>query len=121
MSVLFLTENGAALQVFGVKAFRDVTEGVLDLARYLGELVRRDPAWELLAPVQLNAVCFRIKNGPDTRNRSVLSKLVGEGTALLGPVQILGKLGLRACVTNYRTTRADIDLVWRRLQQLEAM
>ena len=110
----------SALQVFGVKAFRDVTENMLDLARYLGELIQGDPEWELLAPVHLNAVCFRIKNSDDARNRSVLSKVVDEGTALLGPVQIRGKLGLRACVTNYRTTKEDIDLVWGRLEQLAA-
>ena len=88
---------------------------------YMGELIEGNSTWELMAPVHLNAVCFRIKNSDDARNRSVLSKLVDEGTALLGPVQIRGKLGLRACVTNYRTTKADIDLVWGRLEQLAAM
>lgn len=110
-----------ALQVFGVKAFRDVMEETLDLARYLEKLIQRDPGWELLAPVHLNAVCFRIRDSDDARNQSVLSKLVDEGAALLGPVRIRGKMGLRACVTNYRTTKADIDLIWGRLKHLAAM
>jgi aromatic-L-amino-acid/L-tryptophan decarboxylase len=38
--------------------------------------------------------------------------------ALLGPVQLGGRSGIRACVTNYRTTPADVELVADRLSEL---
>ena len=50
----------------------------------------------------------------------MLASLTDEGTALLGPVTIDGRTGIRACVTNYRTTQADIDLVIDRLLRLSA-
>ncbi len=110
-----------ALEVFGVKAFRETTEQMLDAARYMEERILREKrAFELLAPVSLNAVCFRFRNLDDAENQRVLTELVEEGTALLGPVFINGRWGIRACMTNYRTTRADLDLVVQRLLQLGA-
>ncbi len=110
-----------ALQVFGVRVFRETTERMLDAARYLEEIILREKSpFELLAPVSLNAVCFRFRNLDDAKNQRVLTELVEEGTALLGPVFIHGRLGIRACMTNYRTTREDLDLVAQRLLQLGA-
>jgi len=75
--------------------------------------VMAESALELLAPVQLTAVCFRLKDGASSQ--TVITRLVGEGTALLGPVHINGRDGIRACITNHRTTKSDIDLVMDRV------
>lgn len=107
-----------ALQAFGVRAFVDAVEHMLDLARYLADRLLAAPGWELLAPVTLNAVCFRLRDGDEARNQKILAQLVDEGTALLGPVRIQDRYGLRACITNYRTQREDIDLIVDRLQHL---
>jgi aromatic-L-amino-acid decarboxylase len=111
-----------ALRVFGVNAFTGATEHMLDIARYLEDKIKQaERSFELLAPVNLNAVCFRFRNIDDAGNQRILSRMVEEGTALLGPVLINGRLGIRICVTNYRTTKEDIDLVVDRLLQLGAM
>jgi aromatic-L-amino-acid/L-tryptophan decarboxylase len=47
--------------------------------------------------------------------RSRITALTAEGTALLGPVSLNGQAGLRACVTNYRTTKHDLERVVERL------
>lgn len=108
-----------ALEVFGVKAFVEAIEHTLEIARYFGaKVIECGDELELLAPVTLSAVCFRLKKLDDDDNRRVLATLVDEGTALLGPVSLNGRIGLRACITNYRTTRADIDLIVDRLLQL---
>jgi aromatic-L-amino-acid decarboxylase len=107
-----------SLQALGLQAFRSAIGHTLELAQYLAERIQQDDAFELLAPVRLSAVCLRLKNRTDAENQAVLSKLVGEGTALLGPVQIRGRFGLRVCIANYRTQRADIDLVLDRLRSL---
>lgn len=107
-----------ALQAFGVDAFVQAADHMLDMAGYLEARLRVQASFELLAPVRLSAVCFRLRDRDDEANRTLLARLAGEGTALLGPVSINGRMGLRACVTNYRTTREDIDLVIERLAQL---
>ena len=107
-----------SLQAFGVNAFVSAIDNTLELAEYMAERIRQDDALELLAPVRLTAVCLRLKDRSDAENQAVLRALVDEGTALLGPVQIGGRFGLRACIANYRTQRSDIDLVLDRIRRL---
>ncbi len=107
-----------ALQVFGLDAFTGAIDHTLELAQYMAERIQQDPLLELLAPVRLTAVCLRLKDRSDADNKMILDKLVAEGTALLGPVQIRGQFGLRACIANYRTQRGDIDLVVERIRRL---
>ncbi|HEX4595047.1 MAG TPA: pyridoxal-dependent decarboxylase [Bryobacteraceae bacterium] len=109
-----------SLQALGVKAFVSAIDQTLDLAEYMAEQIHKDDTMELLAPVRLTAVCFRLKDRTDAENQTVLRKLVEEGTALLGPVEIGGRSGLRACIANYRTQRDDIDLVLDRIRLLAA-
>jgi len=109
-----------ALQVFGLNAFTAAIEHMLDIARYMGERIQAQPAFELMTPVTLSAVCFRIRNGSEAENQRILTGLIDEGTALLGPVRLVGRFGMRACITNYRTTREDIDLILDRLKALTA-
>jgi aromatic-L-amino-acid decarboxylase len=105
-----------ALRLFGIAAFRAAHDRMLDLAQHMATRIAAEPRIELLAPVNLTAVCFRFRDG--TGSRTVLRKLAEEGTALLGPVLIDGQPGLRACIANFRTSRSDIDLVIDRLLAL---
>ncbi len=107
-----------SLQVFGIQAFRSAASRLLELTRYMAERITAEPSLELLAPVELSAVCFAFQNGAS--NRAVLSDLIDEGTAILGPVHINGRDGIRACIANFRTSEKDIDLVLNRLVQLGA-
>src|SRR3989442_15255930 len=56
-----------SLQVFGIRAFRIAADRMLELSRYMAARVTAEPALELLAPVQLTAVCFRFKNGASSQ------------------------------------------------------
>jgi len=100
-----------ALQAFGVEAFVCAANRMLDLAQYMAERIVANPAFELLAPVNLSAICFRLRSLSDAGNRAALDALVASGVALLGPVQIADRFGLRACITNYRTAEKDIDTI----------
>jgi aromatic-L-amino-acid/L-tryptophan decarboxylase len=102
----------AALQLFGTRAFVEAIEHTLTLAKYWGEKIKAEPSMELLAPVNLTAVCFRFKNLDVNGHKRLLAKLVDDGIALLGPVSLNGKPGIRACITNYRTEKNDIDQIF---------
>jgi aromatic-L-amino-acid decarboxylase len=99
----------SALRTFGVAAFRQTIDHMLALARHLEGRIEREPALELLAPVTLTAVCFTVKDVGDAGNQDILRRLAESGVALLGPVRIRERVGLRACITNHRTTKDDID------------
>ncbi|SDM29387.1 pyridoxal phosphate-dependent decarboxylase family protein [Allokutzneria albata] len=105
----------SALRTFGVAAFRDAVDHMLDLAQYMADLIGAEGQLELMAPVSLTAVCFRIKH---VEPAAALATLAEEGTALLGPARLGGRDGMRACITNYRTTRDDIEQIVARLTDM---
>jgi aromatic-L-amino-acid decarboxylase len=100
-----------ALQTFGVDAFKSAIDHTLDLAGYMAELVEAQPDLALIAPVPLTAVCFQIKDASVADHAAVLAQLNDEGTTFLNPIRLDGRHGLRACVSNFRTTRSDIELI----------
>jgi aromatic-L-amino-acid/L-tryptophan decarboxylase len=111
----------SALQMFGVEAFRSAIDHTLELAQYMARLIEAEPDLELMAPVPLTAVCFQIKNASQADHAAALAQLNEQGTALLNPVRLDGRHGLRACLSNFRTTRPDIDLTVARVAQIAAV
>jgi aromatic-L-amino-acid/L-tryptophan decarboxylase len=105
-----------ALRALGTREFVAAADRALELARYMAERVRASGAFELMAPVELSCVCLRLRALDDEGNRAALARLNAEGTALLGPVRLRGRAGIRCCIANYRTRREDIDLVLARLE-----
>ena len=78
----------------------------------LAELINAEPSLELLAPVELSAVCFRWTNGDvdklNERNEAILRDVNQAGRVWLSNASIRGSVGLRACITNHRTTEHDL-------------
>ncbi|WP_051166597.1 pyridoxal phosphate-dependent decarboxylase family protein [Amycolatopsis orientalis] len=108
----------SALQAFGVDAFRDATRRTLRLAQHLGRGIEAVPGLTLLAPVTLTAVCFVVDGASEAEQTALIKAFAEENTALLGPVVINGKHGIRACITNHRTTIDDIELILTRLREV---
>jgi aromatic-L-amino-acid decarboxylase len=100
-----------ALRAFGRKAYAEAIDSLCDLAAYMGERTRAEPALELLAPVTLNAVCLRCADLTDAQNERVLARLLSEDIAFLGRARVRGRFCLRACFMNLRTTRVDVDCI----------
>jgi len=105
-----------AMQQFGVAGYKAALEENIALAAYLAERVGGDPAFELMAPRGLSVVCFRYVNraldGEEqivAANRAILERLQLGGEAFLTSTELSGRFVLRACIVNYRTTRADVD------------
>lgn len=87
------------------------------LASYMGELVSRAEDFELLAPVELSICCFRYvprglagkDDALNKLNEEIMSVVQKGGRAYLSNATVNGKFALRACITNFRTTKADIE------------
>jgi aromatic-L-amino-acid/L-tryptophan decarboxylase len=107
-----------SLRYHGLRAFRESIRKDLDQAQRLMESVKNEPQLELLAPVELSAVCFRHRGGgpfsADELNRfnaAILKRVVEGGRIYLSNASIQGKFCLRACVVNHRTKDSDIDSI----------
>jgi glutamate/tyrosine decarboxylase-like PLP-dependent enzyme len=82
----------------------------------LGRRVTSEASLELLAPISLSAVCFRVRQAPDGQdlnawNETIMKCVVRRGRVYLSNATLGGKFALRACITNHRTTAADVDAV----------
>ena len=65
---------------------------------------------ELLAPVQLNIVCFRYRaDNPDRVNAEIAADIQESGIAAPSTTLIDGQLAIRAAIVNHRTEVRDID------------
>jgi glutamate/tyrosine decarboxylase-like PLP-dependent enzyme len=88
------------------------------MAAYLAERVATAEDFELLAEPQLSICCFRYVPTEDEwrteleldkLNTDIMNAVQRGGRAYLSSATIKGKFALRACITNFRTSRADID------------
>ena len=103
------------LRYYGVNRLAQTVSEDIALAEYLGELVTNDNEFELLAPVELSICCFRYRPSQlseaelNELNERILSLVQKSGKAYVSNATVDGRFALRACVTNFRTTKADIE------------
>ena len=107
-----------SLRYHGLAAFRKSIRQDLEHARRLAEAIVDQPELELVAPVELSAVCFRYlgkgghSEGDLNRfNPAILKRVVERGRVYLSNASLRAKFCLRACIVNHRTTDADVDSV----------
>jgi glutamate/tyrosine decarboxylase-like PLP-dependent enzyme len=104
------------MQQFGLRGYQAAIDDNVALARYLADRVRSSPDFDLMAPPSLSVVCFRYRHAslPDEEalaslNRALLERLQLGGEAFITSTELRGRFVLRACIVNYRSTRADVD------------
>jgi len=107
-----------SLRYHGFAAFRESITRDLAHARRLAEAIKEQPQLQLLAPVELSAVCFRNKEIaalPEEElnrfNQALLKRVVERGRVYLSNASLRGKFCLRACIVNHRTKDADVDSI----------
>ncbi len=103
-----------SLRFHGLGAFRAAIQKDLEFAGRLAEGIKNTASLQLLAPVELSAVCFRCQGtGADLNayNASVLKRILQRGHIYLSNATLRGEFALRACLVNHRTTEADVDSV----------
>ena len=96
------------LKTFGTERLGAAIARSCALAKYLEACVLAEPRLELLAPVNLNIVCFRYR-ADDAVNREIVSDIQESGIAAPSSTTLNGKFAIRAAIVNHRTEQADID------------
>lgn len=117
------------LRYYGLRKISEAISEDNALAEYLARRVSAAEDFELLAPVELSICCFRyvprevrasfdsasgdqieqINAELDELNTRIMHAVQRGGEAYISNATVKGKFALRACITNFRTTRADID------------
>jgi aromatic-L-amino-acid/L-tryptophan decarboxylase len=102
-----------SLRYHGAEAFRAAIRADLQHARDLACTIESAPELELLAPVELSAVCFRYRAAlaePELNrlNAAILKRLIERGRIYLSNASIHGRFALRACFVNHRTSDSDV-------------
>jgi aromatic-L-amino-acid decarboxylase len=98
------------LKTYGTERLGAVITRSCALARYLEARILAEPRLELMAPVQLNIVCFRYRaDNPDQINGDVVADIQESGIAAPSTTLLDGQLAIRAAIVNHRTDIRDID------------
>jgi glutamate/tyrosine decarboxylase-like PLP-dependent enzyme len=107
-----------SLWYHGIESFRESIKKDLRHAQRLSALIAKTPELELMAPVELSAVCFRYvgdREAPnsesDRANFDILRRINQRGRVYLSNATLHSRFCLRACIVNHRTTDQDIDEV----------
>jgi glutamate/tyrosine decarboxylase-like PLP-dependent enzyme len=96
------------LKTFGTDRLGAAITRTCALAKYLEARVLAEPQLELLAPVNLNIVCFRYR-ADDEINREIVADIQESGVAAPSSTTLDGRLAIRAAIVNHRTDVADVD------------
>ena len=101
------------LKTYGADRLGQIVDHTCAVAQHLAARVRAEPTLELLAPVALNIVCFRVRAAtePDRLNRDIVADLQESGIAAPSTTRVDGKLAIRAAIVNHRTRSADVDVL----------
>jgi glutamate/tyrosine decarboxylase-like PLP-dependent enzyme len=98
------------LKTYGTEKLGAMITRTCALAQYMEARILAEPRLELLAPVQLNIVCFRYRaDEADRVNAEIVADIQESGIAAPSTTTLDGKLAIRAAIVNHRTTPEDID------------
>ena len=98
------------LKAYGTEKLGAMIERTCVLARYLEARIAEEPRLELLAPVQLNIVCFRYRATDANKvNGEIVIDLQESGTVAPSTTMLDGQLAIRAAIVNHRTDVGDVD------------
>ena len=107
----------ATLKAYGREGYRDMVDRHIGLAQRVGAEVEAAPDFELLAPVQLNVVCFRYRPRDVAEadlhelNRRLGAAVLADGRVFFGTTVYGGIVAFRPAISNWRTTETDVDLI----------
>jgi len=96
------------LKSFGSEKLGAVMSESCALARHLEMRVKREPELELASGAQLNIVCFRYR-GNDALNTEIVADMQEAGIAAPSTTTLDGRVAIRACFINHRTSVADVE------------
>jgi len=106
-----------SIKEHGINKFGQLIDQNIAQAHYLAGLIETQEKLEMMAPVELNIVCFRYNPGGideselNTLNQEILLRLHENGVVAPSYTTLDRKYCLRAAIANHRSRREDFDLL----------
>lgn len=113
-----------ALKAWGREGYREMVDRCLDNAAAFGDWLESNPDTELLAPVNLNMVCWRYApeglnpTETDLFNRDAVTAIQRDGRAFLTPTVWDGKQAIRCAFDNWATSLDDARVLQAAVQDI---
>jgi glutamate/tyrosine decarboxylase-like PLP-dependent enzyme len=119
-----------SVKVLGLAWFRELVERCCRLADFAEALLRRTPGFEVMSARQLSIVCFRYappgirargeegEERLDRLNLDLSAALRDTGRSFISSTRLRGRVALRFCFINWRTTTADVEEIVQLLGEL---
>lgn len=113
-----------SVQVLGLGWHRQLVGRCMRLAEFAEATLQRAGCFEILSPPQLSILCFRYRRAGQSEaaleavNQGILTALKADGRAFISSTRLSGKLALRFCFVNWRTTADDVEQVVAVLREL---
>ena len=112
------------LRSYGVEGIRSMVREHLRLAQLFEAMVQRDRRFEVMAPVPLSLVCFRLV--PDDRreelideaNRELLTRVNSTGKVFLTHTTLGGHYALRMAIGQRGTEERHVREAWRLISDM---
>ena len=98
----------AAIRSLGRQGLAAMIERCCGHARHMAQRLGATPGVEILNEVVINQVMARFGDD-DAATRAVIAAAQADGTCWMGETTWHGKVAMRLSVSNWSTTRADID------------
>jgi aromatic-L-amino-acid decarboxylase len=114
-----------SLKTFGLEAFRLAVARGFILAELAEEALRKSACWEIVTPAQMGIVTFRfVPEGQvrtlveiDAINQRIVDQMIADGFAMVSTTSLRGRIVLRLCTINPRTSENDIRETIQRLER----
>lgn len=106
-----------ALKEHGVEKFGRLIDQNIAQGRYLNGLIEAGSTLELMAPTNINIVCYRYNPGGLSEdqlkelNMEIMLRMQESGIAAISDTTVHGRHCLRVAINNHRTRRADLDIL----------
>lgn len=105
------------LRAYGVEGIQNILREHIRLAQLFKDWIEEHDLFELMAPVPLSLVCFRLNDGRsekelDRLNREFLGRLNATGKVLLTQTSLRGKYVLRMAIGSRMTEERHVREAW---------
>ncbi len=99
------------LRYFGRDGLVAILRRNLKIAAWLGQQAASDPRFELLAPVAMGLVSFRLRDG-DAPTMGLMRRINSSGRFFVSHTKLSGQVAIRVAIGNIRTEQRDAEELW---------
>ena len=102
------------LMAYGKEGHREIVERNCEAAHHFGELIQASHDFKLLAPVNMNVVCFTIQESDVSiaTIKTFLDAVRDDGRVFFTPTVLKGTPAIRAAISNWLTATSDVELAF---------